>query len=230
MIIAIDGPAGAGKSTVARQVAAHFGFAYIDSGAMYRAIALAVQEAEYSLPRDEAKIIALAQSLPLAFSENGTRLSIGARDVSTLIRAPGMGEATSQIAAIKNVRPAMVAQQRRLGREGEAQTGGAVLEGRDIQTVVFPEAEVKIFLTATPSTRANRRIKDWKEQSAPIDFEALEREIAERDQRDSTREDSPLVAAPDATILPTDELTIEEVIEKIAVIVREKREENSSRL
>ena len=222
MIVAIDGPAGAGKSTVAREVAARFGFAYVDSGAMYRAVALAAREAEYSMPEDEAKIIALAHELPLCFGENGTRLSIGERDVSTLIRAPGMGEATSQIAAIKDVRPAMVAQQRRLGRDGEAQTGGAVLEGRDIQTVVFPDAEVKIFLTATPSTRANRRIKDWKEQSAPLDLEQLEREIAERDERDSTREDSPLKAADDATILPTDDLTIEEVIENIASIVRER--------
>jgi cytidylate kinase len=226
MIVAIDGPAGAGKSTVAREVATRFGFAYVDSGAMYRAVALAAQEAEYSLPEDEAKIIALAHALPLCFTENGQRLSIGERDVSTLIRAPGMGEATSQIAAIKDVRPAMVTQQRRLGREGEAQTGGAVLEGRDIQTVVFPDAEVKIFLTATPSTRANRRIKDWKAQEAPIDLSALEREIAERDERDSTREDSPLKAADDAVILPTDDLTIEQVIEKIASIVRERLEKS----
>src|SRR5690606_5772755 len=130
-------------------------------------------------------------------------------------RAPGMGEATSQIAAVGRLRPAMVEQQRRLGREGAAQCGGSVLEGRDIQTVVFPDAEVKIFLTATPSTRANRRIKDWKDQSAPIDISALEREIAERDLRDSTREDSPLKAAPDAVILPTDDLTIEDVIAQI---------------
>ena len=219
MIVAIDGPAGAGKSTVAREVAAHFGYAYIDSGAMYRAVALAAKEAEYSLPSDEAEIIMLAHELPLAFAENGKRIFIGDRDVSTLIRAPGMGETTSQIAAIGAVRPAIVEQQQRLGRAGEAQCGGAVLEGRDIQTVVFPDAEVKIFLTATPSTRANRRIKDWKDQNAPVDISGLEREIAERDERDSTREDSPLKAAPDAIILPTDDLTIEEVIARIVEIV-----------
>jgi cytidylate kinase len=222
MIIAIDGPAGAGKSTVAREVARRFGFAYIDSGAMYRAVALAAQEAEYSLPADRDKIIALARALPLSFRENGARLFIGTRDVSTPIRAPGMGEATSQIAAIKEVRPCIVEQQRRLGREGEKAYGGAVLEGRDIQTVVFPDAEVKIFLTATPQTRAARRIKDWKEQSTPLDLQQLEREIAERDERDATREDSPLKAAPDAVILPTDDLTVEEVIERIVQIVRER--------
>jgi cytidylate kinase len=223
MIVAIDGPAGAGKSTVAREVARRFGFAYIDSGAMYRAVALAALEAEYSLPRDEAQIIALARELPLAFAENGKCLFIGARDVSTLIRAPGMGEATSQIAAIGALRPCIVEQQRRLGREGEKTCGGAVLEGRDIQTVVFPSAEVKIFLTATPQTRAARRMKDWKEQSAPLDLASLEKEIAERDERDATRADSPLKAAPDAVILPTDNLTIEEVIARIAQIVRERR-------
>jgi cytidylate kinase len=222
MIVAIDGPAGAGKSTVARGVAERFGFAYIDSGAMYRALALAAQEQKYSLPADEDKIIALAHELPLAFADNGKRMLIAERDVSLEIRAPGMGEATSRIAAIGAVRPAIVEQQRRLGRAGEAQCGGAVLEGRDIQTVVFPDAEVKIFLTATPSTRAARRARDWKDQSAPLDLAALEKEIAERDERDSTRADSPLVAAPDAVIMPTDGFTIEQVIERIARIIEER--------
>lgn len=222
MIIAIDGPAGAGKSTVAREVARRFGFAYIDSGAMYRAVALAAQEAEYSLPTDEEKIIRLARELPLSFADNGERLFIGARDVSALIRAPGMGEATSQIAAIGALRPSIVEQQRRLGRAGESTNGGAVLEGRDIQTVVFPGADVKIFLTATPQTRAARRVKDWKDQGAPLDVEQLEREIAERDERDATRADSPLKAANDAVILPTDDLTIEQVIERIAQIIEDR--------
>jgi cytidylate kinase len=222
MIIAIDGPAGAGKSTVAREVARRFGFAYIDSGAMYRAVALAAQEAKYSLPTDEEKIIRLARKLPLSFADNGERLFIGARDVSVLIRAPGMGEATSQIAAIGALRPSIVEQQRRLGRAGESTNGGAVLEGRDIQTVVFPGADVKIFLTATPQTRAARRVKDWKDQGAPLDVEQLEREIAERDERDATRADSPLKAASDAMILPTDDLTIEQVIERIAQIIEDR--------
>ena len=219
MIIAIDGPAGAGKSTVARGVAEHFKFAYIDSGAMYRALALAASEAEYSVENDKQKIIELAQNLPIRFEDNGRKIFIGARDVSTLIRAQHMGALTSQIAAIGKMRPAIVEQQRRLGREGEAQTGGAVLEGRDIQTVVFPDAEIKIFLTAAPSTRANRRASDWKNQEQEPDLSQLEKEIEERDARDSTRADSPLVAAPDAVVLPTDDLTIDEVIDRIAHIV-----------
>lgn len=227
MIIAIDGPAGAGKSSVARAVAQGFGFAYIDSGAMYRAIALAAQEAGLEIESATDQIVALAHTLPLRFEDNGKKLFIGDRDVSTLIRAPGMGETTSQIAAISQVRPALVAQQQRLGREGEAQTGGAVLEGRDIQTVVFPEAELKIYLTATPHTRALRRIKDWKEGGQPLDLEQLEREIAERDERDSTRADSPLVAAPDAVLLPTDDLNAQEVIAHIAALIRSKRGETS---
>ena len=109
-----------------------------------------------------------------------------------------------------------------MGREGEAQCGGAVLEGRDIQTVVFPDAEVKIFLTATPGTRAARRIGDWANQQQEIDLAQLEREIQERDERDSSRKDSPLKAADDAVILATDDLSVEEVIEKIVALAREK--------
>lgn len=224
MIIAIDGPAGAGKSSVARAVAELFGFAYIDSGAMYRALALAAREAGINATQQPEEIVALANELPLRFEENGKRLFVGERDVSTLIRAPGMGEATSQVAAIGAVRPAIVAQQQRLGREGEAQCGGAVLEGRDIQTVVFPDAELKIFLTATPHTRAARRLKDWKADGGEPDIAELEREIAERDERDSTRADSPLLAAEDALILPTDDLSAEEVIARIADLIKSRLE------
>ena len=226
MIIAIDGPAGAGKSTVAREVAARLGYSYIDSGAMYRALALASLETGLDTSDDQEKIIELAYQLPLHFEENGTRIFIGEREVSASIREPHMGEATSRIAAIGKVRPAMVMQQQRLGREGESACGGAVLEGRDIQTVVFPDADLKIFLTATPSTRATRRIGDWANQQQEIDLAQLEREIAERDARDSSRVDSPLKAAPDATILPTDDLTIEEVIEKIVGLAREIKEKS----
>ncbi len=221
MILAIDGPAGAGKSSVARAVAQQFGFAYIDSGAMYRALALAAREAGLDATRDAEKIVALAQTLPLRFEENGRRIFIGARDVSTPIRAQGMGEATSQIAAIGAVRPAIVAQQQRLGRDGAAQSGGAVLEGRDIQTVVFPNADLKIFLTATPRTRAERRLKDWQESGDQPDLGALEREIAERDERDATRAVSPLCAADDAVHLPTDLLSAGQVVAEIARLVQE---------
>jgi cytidylate kinase len=222
MIIAIDGPAGAGKSSVARAVAQQFHFAYIDSGAMYRALALAAREAGLDATRDAEKIVALAQNLPLRFEDNGRRIFIGARDVSTPIRAPGMGEATSQIAAIGAVRPAIVAQQQRLGRDGAAQNGGAVLEGRDIQTVVFPNADLKIFLTATPRTRAERRLKEWQHSNSQPDLAALERVFAERDERDATRADSPLRAADDAVHLPTDLLSAEQVVAEIAHLVQQR--------
>jgi cytidylate kinase len=228
MIIAIDGPAGAGKSSVARGLAEQFHFAYIDSGAMYRALALAAREAGLDASCDREKIVALAQNLPLRFEDNGRKIFIGARDVSTPIRAPGMGEATSQIAAIGAVRPAIVAQQQRLGREGEAQCGGAVLEGRDIQTVVFPDADLKIFLTATPQARAQRRLKDWRQSEQQPDLEALARDIAERDERDATRADSPLRAADDAVHLPTDLLSAEQVVMEIARLVQEILPKNAA--
>lgn len=226
MIIAIDGPAGAGKSSVSRAVAELFSFAYIDSGAMYRALTLAALEAGFEPKQHSEKIAALAQTLPLKFEENGRKIFIDNRDVSALIREPGISEATSQIAAIGAVRPAIVEQQRRLGREGEARHGGAVLEGRDIQTVVFPDAEIKIFLTATPRTRAQRRLKDWKAEGRRFDLAQLEKEITQRDQLDSSRADSPLRAAEDAVHLPTDELTADEVVRKIAALVEKYFQEH----
>jgi cytidylate kinase len=213
---------------VARGLAEQFHFAYIDSGAMYRALALAAREAGLDASCDREKIVALAQNLPLRFEDNGRKIFIGARDVSTPIRAPGMGEATSQIAAIGAVRPAIVAQQQRLGREGEAQCGGAVLEGRDIQTVVFPDADLKIFLTATPQARAQRRLKDWRQSEQQPDLEALARDIAERDERDATRADSPLRAADDAVHLPTDLLSAEQVVMEIARLVQEILPKNAA--
>jgi len=223
MIIAIDGPAGAGKSTTARTLAERFGFAYIDTGAMYRALALCAVEKNLDAAADAAQIGALAEELPLRFAENGRRIFIGERDVSEEIRSAPVGERSSQVAAIPAVRTAIVAQQRRLGRAGEAETGGAVLEGRDIQTVVFPDAEIKIFLDAAPSTRAGRRLEQWREKSPCASVEAAQRDIAGRDARDSTRAASPLRAAEDAVILATDNLAPQEVVERIAQLVEAKR-------
>jgi cytidylate kinase len=219
MIIAIDGPAGAGKSTTARALAERFGFAYIDTGGMYRALALCALERGL----EDAQIGLLAEKLPLHFAENGRRIFVDERDVSEEIRSAAIGEKTSQIAIIPAVRAAIVAQQRRLGRAGEAETGGAVLEGRDIQTVVFPDAEVKVFLDAAPSTRAGRRLSQWRESSAAVTSLEAQRDIAGRDARDSTRAASPLRAAKDALVLKTDDLTPEEVVERIAQMVETKR-------
>lgn len=224
MIIAIDGPAGAGKSTTARAVAKYFGFAYIDTGAMYRAVALAALEAALELPGDENAIVELAQALPIAMKDNGQSTWIGPRDVSALIRSPEVAQFTSQISTIPEVREVIVEKQQQIARQGEAECGGAVLEGRDIQTVVFPDAEVKIFLTADARTRASRRLIEWQDKGETVDLAVAERELRDRDERDSSRETSPLRAAEDAVEVATDGATCEEVVEHIARIVRAKIE------
>lgn len=231
MIIAIDGPAGAGKSTTARGVAQRLGFAYIDTGAMYRAVALAATEMDYQVGRDDERIVEMARDLPLALSECGTRIFIGERDVSNLIRTARIGALTSSLSALPALREIIVAQQRRLGLEGVARCGGAVLEGRDIQTVVFPDAQVKIFLSADPQTRAARRLDQWTQntdsqsQQNQAQLQEARRDISERDERDSTRAVSPLKAAPDAIWIETDSLSPSEVIERIAQIALEKIEQ-----
>jgi cytidylate kinase len=224
MIIAIDGPAGAGKSTTARAVAQHFGFAYVDTGAMYRAVALAACEAGLNPACDGVQIIELARALPIALRDNGQSTFIGERDVSGLIRTPEISQITSQISCIPEVRQVVVEQQRRLARDGERDSGGAVLEGRDIQTVVFPDAEVKIFLTANPRTRAQRRQAEWYGEGQSVEVEHAERELVARDERDSSRETSPLQAAPDAVQVETDDLSPAEVVARIAQIAQQNGE------
>lgn len=219
MIIAIDGPAGAGKSTTARAVAARFGWSYIDTGAMYRAIALLAHENRV-LETDESELSEIARTLLLRFEESGTRLFIGERDVSGEIRTPHIGEMTSKISALPEVREEMVELQRRIARESEESCGGAVLEGRDIQTVVFPDAQVKIFLTADSSTRSSRRLEQWDDKN--ISHEDARRDIEKRDERDSNRETSPLRAAADAVLISTDNLSPHEVVEQIARLVEAK--------
>lgn len=223
MIIAIDGPAGAGKSTTARALAQSLGYAYVDTGAMYRAVALAARESGLHVGRDDAAIADLARALPLRFGAGGTQIFIGERDVSREIRTPEIGALTSVLAAIPAVRATVVAQQKRLGRESESSCGGAVLEGRDIQTVVFPDAPVKVFLTADASTRASRRLEQWNENAAVAaqreERAAAIRDIEERDLRDSTRAASPLLAAPDAVHLSTDELSPEQIVARIIALV-----------
>lgn len=221
MIIAIDGPAGAGKSTTARAVAASFGFAYIDTGAMYRAVALACCEQGLHATEDQAQISAIASELPIALQENGRRVFIGERDVSEAIRTPQIGEMTSQISTIPEVRESMVKQQQLIARRGERETGGAVLEGRDIQTVVFPDAEVKIFLTASAQARTSRRLSEWQTKGQEVTEDQAVHDIVSRDERDSQRETSPLRAADDAHLLDTSDLTPEQVVERIAQIVQE---------
>ncbi|MGO9975315.1 MAG: (d)CMP kinase [Solirubrobacteraceae bacterium] len=199
MVVAIDGPAGAGKSTVARAVAERLGFTYLDSGSMYRCVALAALQRDAE-PQDVAPLLRIAL---------GERVLLDGADVTSEIRAQEVSEAASRAAAQPAVRAAMVQQQRRLMAHGDW-----VAEGRDIGTVVAPDAAVKVFLTADPAERARRRARELG-----LDERAVQAEQALRDERDSTRECSPLRPADDAIVIDTTELTLPEVVETVAGLV-----------
>ena len=203
MIVAIDGPAGAGKSTVARAVAARLGFTYLDSGAMYRCVALASRDSAQP-PAEVAREVRI---------ELGPRVLLDGRDVSEAIRTPEVTRLSSQVAADPGVREALVDKQREMMKAGDY-----VAEGRDIGTVVAPDAEVKVFLTASPQERARRRAA---EMGGDVE-EVLADQLA-RDERDRTREHSPLVAASGAVEVDTTGLTIEQVVARIAELVRASR-------
>jgi cytidylate kinase len=203
MVVAIDGPAGAGKSTVARGVADALGFRYLDSGAMYRALALSLIESDGD-PAERAAALDI---------ELGDRVVAGGRDVTEAIRGPEVSEAASRVATMKPVREAMVVKQRDLVRDGDW-----VAEGRDIGTVVAPDAELKIFLTASPEARARRRALDLG-----TDWQLVLRDQALRDAQDRERAHSPLRPAPDAIELDTTDRPVEDVIAQIAALVREAR-------
>lgn len=222
VIVAIDGPAGAGKSTVARRVAAALGFTYIDTGAMYRAVAWKALR-EGVAPTDAAALEALARNLNLTLSpltpDGKQTVTVDGEDVSAAIRTPEVSQLTSAISALPAVRRVVVEQQRRMGEED---TRGVVLEGRDIGTVVFPQAQVKVFVTASPEVRARRRMKELRGRGHRVDFAQVLAEQEARDARDSQRADSPLVAAPDAVVLDTDGLKIEAVVARILALCRER--------
>jgi len=205
MVIAIDGPAGSGKSTVAGEVARRLGFIYVDTGAMYRAVALLALRQGLSL-QDAAALTTTAETANLHFGPEN-RLFAGDQDVTESIRTPEISQASSIVSAVEGVRRALVAIQQRFGREGDL-----VMEGRDIGTVVFPNAEVKVFLDASPEERARRRFEE-KPDGPPLD--TVIAQIRERDARDTRREHSPLLRAADAVVLDTTGLAIEEVVETI---------------
>jgi pantoate ligase / CMP/dCMP kinase len=208
MIIAIDGPAGAGKSTVTKLVAQQLGLLFLDTGAMYRAITWLAIDRHVALD-DEIKIAALVKAAKIQL--DGEKVLINDRDVSALIRTPEVTANVSTVAALGVVRAALVAQQQAIGANGSL-----VAEGRDMSTHVFPHAEVKIFLTATIGERARRRQQDLIDRGQPeINLSELEQSIAARDLTDSNREIAPLRKAEDAIELITDGLTIEEVVAKI---------------
>jgi cytidylate kinase len=211
-VVAIDGPAGAGKSTIAKRLASRLGFTYIDTGAMYRAVALwAVRQGVDPGDMHRAEQLAIAAEIDLAPG----RIALNGEDVTEAIRAPDVSNGASKIAVIPGVRRAMVAKQRAIGERASV-----VMEGRDIGTVVFPEADVKVFLDANPVERVRRRYEELKAKGQIVNSEQLANEMRERDRRDSTRTDAPLAQAPDAVYVDSTGLAIEEVEEAILKIVR----------
>jgi CMP/dCMP kinase len=214
IVVAIDGPAGAGKSTIARRVAAKLGYLYIDTGAMYRAVALWALRNGVDFV-NAASLEQLAIAAQIEFREASTRVLLNGEDITEAIRTPELSDASSRVSTVASVRRALVAKQRQM-----ALSSSVVMEGRDIGSVVFPDAQVKIFLDADSSERASRRLLEMaqKGQSAPA--AEIARQIEERDQRDRTRAEAPLLQAPDATYLDSTGLTIDEVEEAVLEIVR----------
>ena len=221
IIVAIDGPAGAGKSTIARSVAERLGFLYIDTGAMYRAIALWALRTGTAL-EDMHRLEVLAVTSVLELIGPG-RILLNGEDVSDAIREPAVSEAASKVAIVAGVRHALVEKQQALGERTSV-----VMEGRDIGTVVFPEAQVKFYLDANPRIRADRRALELNERGHDFSLEDLEREIEERDRRDRARAHSPLRQAEDAVYLDTSTLSPVEVEDEILRVVRARTSNGKS--
>jgi len=219
LTIAIDGPSGAGKSTLSKLLARELGYINLDTGAMYRCVALAAGRRGIDVD-DAAALGELAEGLRIEFVADGAgeRVILDGEDVSAAIRTPENSLLTSRISAVAAVRNAMVTLQRRLGAGG-----GVVLEGRDIGTVVFPRAEVKIFLVATATERGRRRCAELRDKGLDVDLAQTVAEVEARDAADSAREHAPLLQAADAVAIDTTGLTIDEVLSAMLALVRQRR-------
>ena len=219
LTIAIDGPSGAGKSTVGKSLAKRLGYLYIDTGAMYRTVALRVREKSVEAA-DEAVLYRLASSLHIAFVTEGeeTRVLCDGEDVTEAIRSPEISRLASDISRRKGVREALVQKQREMGRGG-----GVILEGRDIGTVVFPDADVKFYLDAVAEERGRRRFKELAEKGIKVDFNETLEEVIKRDQNDMKRTLSPLRRAEDALVIDSTHRSVEEVVAEMVRIVMEER-------
>jgi CMP/dCMP kinase len=222
LIIAIDGPSGAGKSTLGRMLARALNLLYIDTGSMYRAVALAVRESSICAS-DDLAVGSLASyvDIDLKGEPDALKVTIAGRDVTDEIRSEEVTDLSSIISTSPEVRRAMVKRQREMGKRG------AVLNGRDIGTVVFPDADIKFFLDAIPEERAQRRFAEEREQDPGAEFSETLADMVERDQRDSTRADSPLKAADDAIKIDSTGLSIDQVFEKMMSAIHKKSGDKS---
>ena len=219
LIIAIDGPVGSGKSTLARRVAQMLGYVYVDTGAMYRALALKALRRGLAFDGNDEKLVLLARETRIDLRAEGAtqRVFLDHEDVTTAIRTPEVSQAASRIAVNPGVRHVLVAEQRRAGEQG-----GVVMEGRDIGSVVFPDAQLKIFLTASPETRAERRWREHQQKGDTIDLRRTLEEIRERDRRDQGRTTSPLVRASDAVVVDSTAMEPEEVARLVVMLAKDK--------
>jgi cytidylate kinase len=219
LIVAIDGPSGAGKSTLSRRLAQALGYVNINTGALYRTVALAATRKQIDLT-DEATLTRLAQAISIDFvrKESGERVIFEGEDVSEAIRTPEVSLLTSQVSAYPGVRRAMDELQRKMGSRG-----GVVLEGRDIGTVVFPHAEVKFFLNASAEERGRRRYEELKARGIRVELEKTVAAVEARDAADSAREHAPLTQAEDALVIDSTAMSIEEVLQVMLNAVQERR-------
>jgi cytidylate kinase len=224
LIIAIDGPVGSGKSTLARLVAELMGYVYIDTGAMYRAIALKALRNHVSIEDSGAlETLARITRIDLRAQEGTQRVILDGEDVTAAIRTPDVSQASSKIAVVPGVRHVLVAEQRRAGEQG-----GVVMEGRDIGSVVFPDAGLKIFLTASPEVRAQRRWREHQVKGDSIDLARTLEEIHQRDRRDQERSTSPLVRAPDAVVVDSTAMEPEEAARLVVMLATGQAAEQTS--
>ena len=224
LIIAIDGPVGSGKSTVARRVAQFLDYVYVDTGAMYRAFALKALRSRVPLDAEE-KLVALAREtrVDLLPRDGSLRILLDGEDVSEAIRSREVSEGSSKVSVFAGVRQVMVAEQRRAGSGG-----GVVMEGRDIGSVVFPDADLKIYLTASADVRAERRWREHQQKGDTLTLERTREEVRERDRRDREGEVSPLVRAPDAVLVDSSAMDAEEVARLIVLLAESRQDSRSS--